>query len=75
MGFRRRKSEVTEAHAWRRFRTTNAGLLLRSGVPAIVCESHSYFIDLLENGHIHHHQDPLGFDVRQLSDDTKGRPC
>lgn len=67
MSFRRSKTAVREARAYRDFVQANATLFQASGVPISLYESRDLFDDLLMHGYIDHHSDPTHFFVGRLS--------
>src|SRR5262245_28232191 len=68
MAFRRDKSNAHQrAQEWERWRAQHRGDLAAIGLPPSVFSDEGRWLDFLENGHLHWHEDPWAFEFGQLS--------
>lgn len=67
MPFRRDKPNTSQRPGeWERWHTRNKEELAAIGLPRSIYSDMARWLDFLENGHLHWHEDPWGFEFGQL---------
>jgi hypothetical protein len=68
MAFRRDKSNAhNRAQEWDRWRAQHQKELVGIGLPPSVYSDAAHWLDFLENGHLHRHEDAWAFEFGHLS--------
>jgi len=61
---KRRLHDETE---WGKWRKENAELVEASGLPELVVSDEDHWCDFLDHGYLDHHEDPLSFQIGNLT--------
>lgn len=68
MGYKRDGKKLLHDEAeWRQWRKENDDLLAASGIPDLVVSDADHWYDFLDHGILDHHDDPLNFNVDDLT--------
>lgn len=67
MSFRRTRPDFDHHSDWSSWRERHASTLASIGLPPSLYADEQCWHDLLENGHLHWHEDPWQFEFGQLS--------